>query len=223
MLVGETAMERIKNSSIAVFGVGGVGAMACEALARAGAGRFLIVDADTVSESNINRQMVADYNTIGRVKVDVMEERILAVNPSAKVEKKQIFYDDTTADEISFDDFDCVLDAIDSVRSKLLLIENAKNAGVPVVSCMGAGNKLDPTRFEAADIYETSVCPLARTMRSQLRKRGIKSLRVIYSREEPVIPPQGGSVPGSAPWCAPAAGLAAASEVIRIIIGEEHK
>jgi len=223
MLIGDSGVGRLKNSGVAVFGLGGVGGMACEALARAGVGRFLLVDADTVSESNINRQVIATYDTVGRYKTDVMEERILSVNPSAQIVKKQLFYDSSTADEISLEGYDCVLDAIDSVPSKLLLIETAYRSAIGTVSCMGAGNKLDPTRFEAADIYETSVCPLARVMRSQLRKRGVSSLRVIYSKEEPVRPREGGSVPGSAPWCAPAAGLAAAGEVIKILLREENK
>lgn len=222
MILGDEAVERLYNSSVAVFGLGGVGGIACEALARAGVGRFLLVDSDTVSESNINRQVIAAYDTVGRDKTQVMSERIASVNKRAKVEIKNIFYGEETAGEIDLSKYDCVLDAIDSVGSKLLLIENAKKCSAPIISCMGAGNKLDPTRFEAADIYETSVCPLARVMRTQLRKRGIDSLRVIYSKEPPAKPLGGGALPGSAPWCAPAAGLAAAWEVVRVLIGDEE-
>ena len=222
MLIGEEKLDKLKAAKIAVFGLGGVGSSACAALARAGVGKLLIVDFDTVSESNINRQLIADYNTLGRSKADVMEELIHAVSPDTVTEKRKIFYDESTAGDIDLAKYDCVLDAIDSVPSKELLIVNAYRAGVKTVSCMGAGNKLDPTRFEAADIYETSVCPLARVMRQRLRKQGVEHLRVIYSKEQPTVPPEGGASPGSAPWCAPAAGLAAAWEAVRMILEDEQ-
>ena len=162
MLLGGEGMRRLKHARVAVFGVGGVGSYAVEALARSGVGSLVLVDADIVSESNINRQLVASHKTVGRSKVEVARERVLDVNPHADVEIHQVFFTKETADQFDFSSFSYVIDAIDTVSSKLLLIEKAKQAGVPVISSMGAGNKLDPTRFQVADISETSICPLAR-------------------------------------------------------------
>lgn len=217
MLLGSDAVEKLAGAKVAVFGVGGVGSYACEALARAGVGAFVLVDGDTVSESNINRQIIATHDTVGQVKVEVMRRRILAINPEADVCAKRLFYSRETENEVSLDGCTCVLDAIDTVESKLMLIIRAQAQSIPVISCMGAGNKLDPSQFRADDIYSTSVCPLARVMRSRLRKLGVERLRVVYSREAPVKPAGGGSLPGSVSYCAPAAGLVCASEIVRII------
>ena len=184
LLLGREAVTRLAGSHVAVFGVGGVGAACVEALARGGVGELSLFDNDVVSVSNINRQFVALHSTIGRRKVDVMRDRVLDVNPDAVVHANCCFYDASTAPGIPLA-FDYIVDCIDTVTSKLLLIESAHAQGVPIISALGAGNKLDPSRFRAADIYETSVCPLARVMRSQLRKRGIAAHRVVYSTEPP--------------------------------------
>ena len=227
-LLGEAAVSKIMNSTAAVFGLGGVGGQAAEALCRSGVGRLLLIDSDTVSRSNINRQIIATQAAIGRKKTDVCRERLLSINPNAEIITYDIFYDDSTAAQVPLAECDCVIDAIDTVSSKLLLITSCSSLGVQIVSCMGAGNKLDPSRFESADIYETSVCPLARVMRTELRRRGIPALRVIYSRE-PAIKPEGQNEPrfsgrpspGSASFCAPAAGLLAAAEAIKLIINKQ--
>ncbi len=225
LLLGDDAVERLANSTVAIFGLGGVGGQAAEALCRAGVGRLLLIDSDTVARSNINRQIIATQDSIGRKKTEVCRERLLSIYPQTEISLYDIFYDASTARQIPLAECDCVIDAIDTVSSKLLLISECEAAEVPAVSCMGAGNKLDPSRFEAADIYETSVCPLARVMRTELRKRGIKSLRVIYSRE-PAIKPAGDSElrysgrpsPGSVSFCAPAAGLLCAAEAVKLLL-----
>lgn len=229
LLLGEEGVARLKRAKVAVFGIGGVGGFAAEALARAGVGAFLLVDSDRVCVSNINRQIIADWNTVGRYKTKVMQERIASVNPNAEVETRECFFLPENADSFDFSGWDYIVDAVDTVSAKLEIIVRAKEAGVPVISCMGAGNKLDPTRFEVADLYETSVCPLARVMRRELKKRGIDSCKVVYSREEARTPLEGmlsqeesggrRSVPGSVSFVPSVAGLVAAGEVIRDLAG----
>ncbi len=229
LLLGEEGVARLKRAKVAVFGIGGVGGFAVEALARAGVGAFLLVDSDRICVSNINRQIIADWNTVGRYKTKVMQERIASVNPDAEVETRECFFLPENADSFDFSGWDYIVDAVDTVSAKLEIIVRAKEAGVPVISCMGAGNKLDPTRFEVADLYETSVCPLARVMRRELKKRGIDSCKVVYSREEARTPLEGmlsqeesggrRSVPGSVSFVPSVAGLVAAGEVIRDLAG----
>lgn len=190
LLLGEEGLNRLQQKHVAVFGVGGVGGYAVEALARSGIGELTIVDKDEVTESNINRQIIATIKTVGRKKVDVMEERIAEINPDCTVHKYACFYLPENAAEFDFSQYDYVVDAVDTVTAKLELILQARKAGVPVISSMGAGNKLDPARFEVADIYETSVCPLARVMRRELKKRGVDGVKVVYSKEEPLTPAQ---------------------------------
>ena len=188
MLVGEDAVVKLQNASVAVFGVGGVGSYVVEALARAGVGRLLLVDNDVVSVSNINRQLIALHSTVGRPKVEVAAERVRDIHPACEVETKAMFYTPETADEIDLSAYSYIVDAVDHVPAKVELIVRAKALGIPVISCMGAGNKLDPTRFEVADITKTSVCPLARVMRRELKLRGIASCKVVYSKEPPREP-----------------------------------
>lgn len=224
LLLGEEAIARLTNSRVAVFGVGGVGSFAAEALARAGIGRLDLVDNDTVSESNLNRQLVALHSTLGKLKVDVMRERVLDINPACHVKAWPVFFAAAALDKFDFSVYDYVVDAIDTVQSKLLLIEACDKAGTRIISCMGAGNKLDPTRFEVADIYATSVCPLAKVMRRELRRLGIEQLKVVYSKEEPIqgtgirVQESGKGrrpVPGSVSFVPGAAGLVLAGEVIK--------
>ena len=210
-LFGEEGQKPLSGLRVAVFGVGGVGSYAAEALARAGVGHMLFVDGDCAEESNINRQLVADYTTLGRPKADIMRERALRVNPDCDARALQLFFDEQTAAQIDFSSYDHVVDAIDSMASKILLIVTAQQAGCRVVSAMGAGNKLDPTRFEIADIYETSVCPLARVLRRELKKRGVERLTVVYSKEEPRVK---AVPPGSVSFVPSAMGLALASAVV---------
>lgn len=193
LLLGEDALERLSKARVIIFGVGGVGGYVAEALARSGVGHIELVDKDVVDETNINRQIIALQSTIGRYKTEVMKERILDINPDAKVVTHNIFYLPKTAneyeesedyDEIDFSKYDYVVDAVDTVTAKLFIIEEADRCKVPVISSMGAGNKLDPTSFKVADIYKTSVCPLAKVMRRELKKRGIKKLKCVYSTEE---------------------------------------
>ena len=216
LLLGEEAIERLKNSRVAVFGIGGVGSFVCEALARAGVGALTLIDSDTVSESNINRQLIALSSTVGRPKTEVMAERIADINADIVVYKHDIFFSEDTADNVDFSQFSYVVDAIDSVSSKLLIIEKCKQLDVPVLSSMGTGNKLDPTAFRIADIKKTSVCPLARVMRYELKKRGIGDVKVLYSTEEPVI--RGERIPASISFVPSSAGLIIAGEVIKDII-----
>ena len=222
MLIGKAATEKLARSRVAVFGVGGVGGYAVEALARAGVGAIDIIDADTVSVSNINRQIIATTKTVGRDKTEVAEERIKEINPDCKVKSRKIFFSPDTADEFDFTEYDYVIDAIDTVTGKIRLAEEAEKAGTPIISCMGAGNKLDPTAFKVADIYETKVCPLAKVMRTELKKRGIAKLKVVYSEEPPMdttLCDGKKRIPASISFVPSVAGLIAAGEVIKDLTG----
>ncbi|MDO4862871.1 MAG: tRNA threonylcarbamoyladenosine dehydratase, partial [Ruminococcus sp.] len=188
MIFGETAMKRLAASRVAVFGIGGVGGHVVEALARSGVGALDLIDNDRVAPSNINRQIVATHSTIGQLKTDAAEARIRDISPECEVRTYNTFFMPDTADEFDFTQYDYVVDAIDTVTGKIEIIMRAKAAGVPVISSMGAGNKVDPTAFEVADIYRTSVCPLARVMRREMKKRGVKALKVVYSKEEALTP-----------------------------------
>ena len=218
-LIGEEAQSRLMNAKVAVFGIGGVGSFAAEALARAGIGKMTLIDADNVDITNLNRQLVALHSTIGRSKCAVMKERILDINPAADVKAYDMFYDADTAGSIDLSDFDYIVDAIDSVKSKVLLIETAYRLNVPVISAMGAGNKLDPTKFRVSDIYATKVCPLARVMRRELKKRGVEKLKVVYSEEEPSTPAGDARLPASISFVPSVSGLIIAGEVIKDISG----
>lgn len=223
-MIGPQGIERLAGARVAVFGIGGVGSYAAEALARSGIGSLCLIDGDVVAQSNLNRQLVALCSTIGQPKAEVMKKRVLDINPRCEVQAATCFYSAENADRFDFSTYDYIVDAIDTVTSKLLLIERAYRVGTPVVSSMGAGNKLDPSAFEVADIYETSVCPLARVMRQELRKRGVPCLKVVYSKEKPVEPtfsqpqemPLGKrQTPGSMPFVPGVAGLILAGVVIR--------
>ena len=240
LLLGPEAMEKLKNSRVAVFGVGGVGGYAVEALARSGVGALDLIDDDVVCPSNINRQIIATTKTVGRPKVEVAQERVLEINPDCVVRTHKTFYMPETADQFDFKEYDYIIDAIDTVTGKLELIVRAQEAGTPIISSMGAGNELDPTAFEVADLYKTSVCPLAKVMRRECKKRGIKHLKVVYSKEEPITPladPSTGSAedgdgmpgaerkgtgrrstPGSTAFVPSVAGLIIAGEVIKDLI-----
>ena len=227
ILLGDEAMQILKNSRVAVFGVGGVGGYVTEALARSGVGAFDLIDRDQVSITNLNRQIIATMKTIGMDKTQAMADRIRDINPEAEVTQHKCFYLPETADMFDFTLYDYVVDAVDTVTAKIEIILQAQRAGVPVISSMGAGNKLDPSKFEVADIYKTSVDPLARVMRRELKKRGVKKLKVVYSKEEPLKPlgkieadPEAGrkDVPGSSAFTPSAAGLLIASEVVRDLI-----
>lgn len=218
-LIGEAAQQRIKDASIAVFGIGGVGSYAAEALCRAGIGKMAFIDADVVDETNINRQLIATHNTIGQPKCEIMRKRVEEINPGGCFKGLKMFYGPDTADAIDLAQYDYVIDAIDSVTSKILLIERCYAAGTNIISAMGAGNKLDPSRFKIADIYETKVCPLARVMRRELKKRGIDRLKVVYSDEEPISPAGDARLPASISFVPSAAGLVLAGAVIRDIAG----
>lgn len=222
LLLGQEAMDRLRRSRVAVFGIGGVGGYVVEALARAGIGQLDLIDHDKVSMSNINRQIIATLDTVGMDKVDVMKERILSINPEAQVETHRCFYLPENADTFDLSQYAYVVDAIDTVTAKIELILRAKKASVPIISCMGTGNKLNPMQLEIADIYQTSVCPLAKVMRRELRKRNVEKLKVLYSKEEPIknyLSVQGRAVPGSVSFVPSAAGLIIASEVVREISG----
>ena len=216
-VIGREGVDKLWNSRVAVFGIGGVGGFTCEALARAGVGRIHIVDKDVVDITNINRQIIATHDTVGRPKVDVMKERLLSINPDIQVEATECFYLPDRAAEFDFSAYDYVIDAIDNVSAKLSIICEAKAAGTPVISSMGTGNKLDPTRFEIADIHKTSVCPLAKVIRKGLKDRGIKDVKVLYSREEPVR--TGLRTPASVSFVPSVAGLIIAGEVIKDLAG----
>ena len=211
-LLGEQAMEKLKKARVAVFGIGGVGGHVVEALVRSGVGAVDIVDSDKVCLSNLNRQIIATESSIGKYKVDVMKERILDINPEAVVNVHKCFYLPETKDEFDFSQYSYVVDAVDTVTAKIQLVMEAAEAGVPIISSMGAGNKLDPTAFQVADIYKTSVCPLAKVMRRELKKRGIKKLKVVYSREQPVVK---NAVPASVAFVPSVVGLIIAGEVIK--------
>ena len=246
LLFGKAAMEKLENSRVAVFGIGGVGGYVCEALVRSGVGHFDLIDDDKVCLTNLNRQIIATRKTVGKYKVDVMRERMLEINPDCDVRVHKCFYLPETAAEFNFSDYDYVVDAVDTVTAKVTLVLEAQKAGVPIISCMGAGNKLDASALEVADIYDTSVCPLARVMRAELRKRGVKHLKVVYSKEPALTPiddmtiscrthcicppdtarkcTQRRQVPGSNAFVPAAAGLIIAGEVVRDIAnGEPQK
>ena len=212
LLIGEEAINKLNNSKVLIFGVGGVGGYVAEALARTGVGSITIVDKDTVSESNINRQIIALHSTVGRDKVDVLKERMLDINPDIQVDARKCFFLPDNAHEFDFGQYDYIVDAVDTVTAKLQIIVQAKEASVPVISAMGAGNKVHPEMFEIADIYKTEMCPLAKVMRRELKNRGIKKLKVVYSKEKPVYK---GDVPGSIAFSPSVAGLLMASEVVR--------
>lgn len=225
-LLGADAMNKLKNSHVAVFGIGGVGGHAADALVRSGIGEITIVDSDEVAESNINRQLIATTKTVGRKKVDVMEEHLLEINPEVHVNKHCCFFLPETKEQFDFSCYDYVIDAVDTVTAKLTLVEACKEAGVPIISSMGAGNKLDPTAFEVTDIYKTSVCPLAKVMRKELKARGIKHLKVVYSKELPLEPIEDDTfvsdekrsrraTPGSIAFVPSVAGLILAGEVVK--------
>jgi len=242
LLIGKSALDKLKNSKVAVFGIGGVGSFAVESLVRAGVGNLVLVDDDCICLTNINRQLHATRKTIGKPKVEVMRDRILEINPDANVEIYQKFYMPGSADELVKSEYSYIIDAIDTVTAKIDLVVSAKSKGIPIISCMGAGNKLDPTKFEVADIYSTSIDPLAKVMRKELRQRGVESLKVVYSKEEPIKPvetetsscsvncicPKGTTrkctvrhqIPGSISFVPSVAGLIIAGEVIKDLIKE---
>jgi tRNA A37 threonylcarbamoyladenosine dehydratase len=220
-LIGEESRKKLQQCHVAVFGLGGVGSYTCEALARGGIGKLTLIDGDKITGSNINRQLYALHSTVGLLKAVVAHQRINDINPDISVTEHPIFFSAENADTLDFSQFDYVVDAIDTVSSKLLLIEKAKAADVPVLSCMGAGNKLDPTRFEVADISKTSVCPLAKVMRYELKKRGISKVKVVYSKEEAIkhgLTENGKPLPGSVSFVPSVAGLIIAGEVIKDLI-----
>ncbi|MCR5799231.1 MAG: tRNA threonylcarbamoyladenosine dehydratase [Lachnospiraceae bacterium] len=217
LLLGSDRVKTLSGKHVIVFGVGGVGGYVCEALARSGVGKLTIVDKDVVSISNINRQIIALHSTVGMPKVKVMEQRIKDINPDATVDAREMFFLPDTAAEFDFGTYDYVVDAVDTVTAKLTIITAAKNAGVPVISSMGAGNKLDPTKFVVADIAKTQICPLAKVMRRELRKRGIKGVKTVYSTEEAVE--HEGTVIGSVAYVPSVAGLIIAGEVIKDLTG----
>ena len=228
LLFGQEAMEKLKGSRVAVFGIGGVGGYCVEALARSGVGTLDLIDDDTVNITNLNRQIIATHATLGMDKVDAAKERVLSINPEAKVNTYKTFYLPETAGEFDFTQYDYVVDAIDTVTGKLMLVQAAKEAGTRIISCMGTGNKLDPTAFEVADISKTSVCPLARIMRKELGKRGIKHLKVVYSKELALTPAPAEEedsahpkrqTPGSNAFVPAVAGLILAGEVVKDLAG----
>lgn len=243
LLLGAEGMERLYRARVAVFGIGGVGGHVVEALARSGVGTLDLIDNDKVSLTNLNRQLIATHSTLGQYKVDAAKARILDINPEAVVNTYRVFYTPETAGQFDFTQYDYVVDAIDTVSGKLALVEQAAAAGTPIISSMGAGNKMDPTAFKVADITKTSVCPLARVMRKELRKRGIRHLKVVYS-EEPALTPQGSAetaeaeraavesegmlpsqkrqIPGSNAFVPATAGLVLAGEIIRELSGFER-
>lgn len=222
-VLGEDATERLKGARVAVFGVGGVGGYVCESLARSGVGNIDIFDRDTVSLSNINRQIIALHSTVGRSKVEVMRERILDVNPDCVVNAYEVFYLPENADEYDLSKYDYIVDAVDTVSAKIEIISRARALGICVISAMGAGNKTDPTQFKVADISKTEGCPLARVMRRELKKRGINKLKVVYSPEEPIKSPyfdseSGKNLPGSLSFVPSVMGLIMSGEVIKDLI-----
>ena len=241
LLLGQEGMEKLFQARVAVFGIGGVGGYTVEALARSGVGTLDLIDDDRICLTNLNRQIFATHKTVGQYKVDIAQQRILEINPKAVVHTYKTFYAPQTAELFDFSQYDYVVDAIDTVTGKLELVEQAEKAGVPIISSMGAGNKMDPTAFEVADIYETSVCPLARVMRKELKKRGIKKLKVVYSKEPPMTPiedmaiscrtncicPPGTArkctqrrqVPGSNAFVPSVVGLIIAGEVVKDLTG----
>lgn len=230
MLLGEEAIKKLTAARVGVFGIGGVGGYVVEALVRAGVGAIDIIDNDEVCRSNLNRQIIATHSTLGMAKIDAMEKRIKDINPECVVRKYQCFYLPETAKEFDFSQYAYVVDAIDTVTGKIQLVMQAKEAGVPIISSMGTGNKLNPTELEVADIYKTSVCPLAKVMRRELKKRGVERLKVVYSKEEPLTPlvieekqenDKRRATPGSVSFVPSVAGLIIASEVVKDLVGIE--
>lgn len=241
-MLGEDGMSALAKAKVAVFGIGGVGGYVVEALVRSGVGSFVLVDDDKVCLTNLNRQIIATRKTVGQYKVDVMRDRILEINPDAQVEVRKCFYLPENAHEFDFSEYSYVVDAVDTVTAKLEIIMRAKECNVPVISCMGAGNKLDATQFQVADIYKTSMCPLAKVMRRELKKRGVKKLKVVYSQEKPTRPiedmsiscrtncicPPGAKhkcterrdIPGSVAFVPSVAGLILAGEVVKDLVKE---
>ena len=228
-LLGAESMKRLEDAHVAVFGIGGVGGHAVDALVRSGIGEITIVDSDEVAESNINRQLIATTKTVGRKKVDVMEEHLLEINPAVIVHKHCCFFLPETKEQFDFSSYDYVIDAVDTVTAKLALVEACKEAGISIISSMGAGNKLDPTAFEVTDIFKTSVCPLAKVMRKELKARGIKHLKVVYSKEIPLTPIEDldfisdesrsrRATPGSVAFVPSVAGLILAGEVVKDLV-----
>ena len=245
LLLGESAMQELANKRVAVFGIGGVGGYACEALVRSGIGAFDLIDDDKVCLTNLNRQIIATRKTVGKYKTEVMKERMLEINPNVDVRIHNCFFLPENADEFPFDEYDYIIDAVDTVTAKISIIMKANELGIPVISSMGAGNKLDPTAFRVADIYKTRVCPLAKVMRRELKKRGVKKLKVVYSEEQPAKPiedmsiscrtncicPPGAEhkcterrdIPGSVAFVPSVVGLIIAGEVIKDIAGVNAK
>lgn len=228
MLLGSEALTRLQSARVAVFGLGGVGGYAVEALARSGVGSLDLIDSDTVSVSNLNRQILATHSTVGMLKVDAARQRVQDINPACNVKTYPIFYTPDTADSFDFTQYDYIVDAIDTVTGKLALVERAKAAGTPIICCMGTGNKLDASAFQVADISKTTMCPLARVMRKELTKRGIRHLKVVYSQEEALTPTGWEEeaaalgkrqIPGSVAFVPGAAGLLLAGEVVRDLAG----
>ena len=237
LLLGKEAMEKLKNAKVAVFGIGGVGGYVCEALVRSGVGAFDLIDDDKVCLTNLNRQIIATRKTVGKYKTDVMKDRILEINPDARVEVHKCFFLPENADEFPFEEYDYIVDAVDTVTAKISLVMKAQEMNVPIISSMGAGNKLDASQFRVADIYKTKVCPLAKVMRRELKKRGVKKLKVVYSEEQPTRPvedmaiscrtncicPPGAAhkcterrdIPGSTAFVPSVVGLIIAGEVIK--------
>ena len=245
LLLGKEAMEKLQNSRVAVFGIGGVGGYVCEALARSGVGAFDLIDDDKVCLTNLNRQIIATYKTIGKYKTDVMKERILDINPKADVRVHKCFFLPENADEFPYEDYDYMVDAVDTVTAKISLVMKAQEKHIPIISSMGAGNKLDGSQFKVADIYKTKVCPLAKVMRRELKKRGVKKLKVVYSEEQPIRPiedmaiscrshcicPPGAAhkcterrdIQGSVAFVPSVAGLIIAGEVIKDLTAEYRR
>ena len=241
LLLGKEAMNKLENSRVAVFGIGGVGGYVCEALVRSGVGTFDLIDDDKVCLTNLNRQIIATRKTVGKYKTEVMKERMLEINPDVKVEIHNCFFLPENAKDFPFEEYDYIVDAVDTVTAKIALVMKAKEMNIPIISSMGAGNKLDASKFEVADIYKTSVCPLAKVMRRELKKRGVKKLKVVYSREEPIKPvedmaiscrsncicPPGAArkcterrdIPGSNAFVPSVVGLIIAGEVIKDLSG----
>ena len=225
LLLGDEAMDRLSRARVAVFGIGGVGGYAAEALPRSGVGTLDLIDSDTVALSNLNRQILATHSTVGMYKVDAAAARIKDINPDATVNTYKVFYSPETQNLFDFSQYDYIIDAIDTVTGKIALVMNAQAAGTPIICSMGAGNKLDPTAFEVADIDKTSVCPLAKVMRRELKKRGVKHLKVVYSKEEPVSPLPSGEdlpegrrqIPGSTAFVPSVVGLIIAGEAVKAL------
>ena len=223
ILLGEKSMEKLRSACVAIFGIGGVGGYVAESLVRSGIGNFVLIDNDEVSLTNLNRQIIATHSSLGMAKVECMKERMLDINPEVKKKRKKMFFLPENSDEIDFSKFDYVVDAIDTISAKIEIIMKCQKNGIPVISAMGAGNKLDPSRFKVADVYKTSVCPLARVMRNELKKRGVKKLKVVYSDESPkkvgIKDEQSGKmIPGSIAFSPASCGLVIASEVIKDLI-----